>query len=55
MTARVYRWAWRDHGQADQRGFRIKGTRMAETWVSADDAWDVCAALADFIDEDSAQ
>lgn len=52
MTATVTRSKWKIPPDY-YRGYRIEGTIQGFAWISRRDAYDLCCALADLIDEDN--
>lgn len=54
MTASIRKYFWRE-GADIRPGYLIAGSVKGATWVSAADAWEVCEALANFIDAEAGQ
>lgn len=52
MTATVTRSKWKIPPNY-YRGYRIEGSIQGFAWISRRDAYDLCCALADLIDEDN--
>lgn len=53
MTANIRRYYWRE-GEHVWDGYLIGGSLKGSTWISDADAWELCEALANFIDAQEA-
>lgn len=54
MSAEAFRFTWYDRDTHEPLpGYRINGSLRGFAWISPEDAYEVCCALADLVDEDT--